>query len=148
MCGNLVKPNKITLGDILIDRVVPSWLVQATLSRLFNILHTDIMIVSDIVQMMPIDDIQLLCELSPIQGEFAQLLSFFSRGLNLDEFDGLSLMKQFCRELTCQVLVPDNSLNPFAFLLVNEIGEVFQVHLDPDNEYTILQVIGKIDYPK
>ncbi len=148
MCGNLDKLNDLVLGDILIDKVLSPLHVQVTLSRLLGISETDIKIVSDISGADSVDNIQLLCELSSTKGEFAQLLSLFPKQLSLEKFDGVSLMKQFCRELTCQVLIPDTSLNPFSYVLINKMGEVFLVHLNPerenDNQYVILEIVDRL----
>jgi len=116
--------------EILIDRPLTSEAITLALSELFNLPANVIAVVEDITTSERDEHKQVSCEKQLIKGEFIEKISIYLLNANLADNMDLKDIEKLCRLLHCKCLVSDNSLNPFAMILVEESGKNQIIFLD------------------
>ncbi|HLO47220.1 MAG TPA: hypothetical protein VK211_02200 [Kamptonema sp.] len=128
--------------EILIDRPLTSEAITFAISELFSLPANAIAIVEDIATSDSDEHTQIICEKQQIKGEFVEKISLYLLSANLADKMDLKDIEKLCRSLHCKCLISDDSLNPFAMILVEESGKNQIIFLDVerlenDEEYII-----------
>jgi len=107
--------------DILVNRILSDEEIKAGLCHIFNIHYSEIMITEEVPVEPLSPNIKVLCEKSETEGDFTTLLSVYVRDENLEDSDVLYSVGRFCKKLGCLCLITDNSVNPYSWILLNDV---------------------------
>lgn len=129
--------------EFLVDRNLTENEIANAIAHLFLIPLTDVVVVDDIAETDVSDQARVLCERMSVEGDFSIRLSIYLRDSNLEQSDSTLKIGQFCELLNCQCLVPDMSVNPYQWRLVQSSENWKLVYLNPklldENEEYITQ---------
>jgi hypothetical protein len=133
----------MSLGDVIASRVLDAQEIQAAVSHLFGILPNVVLVVNDLEELLEetVPDRRVMCHVSHLpSGAFRTVLSFHEG--EFSALPRLETVKRLCVILRCDCLISDDTLNPYAMVLVDRQGESVLILLDPDrldeqNEYVI-----------
>ena len=121
-------------NDLLVDRNLSKDEIGATISQVFSVSPTDVLVVDDIAETEVSEHTRVLCECLPAQGDFSIKLFIYVRDSQLAQLNPKLIIKQFCCILHCKCLISDDSVNPFTMLLVQESEDIQLVALEPERE--------------
>ena len=119
-------------NDLLVDRNLSKDEIGATISQVFSVSPTDVLVVDDIAETEVSEHTRVLCECLPAQGDFSMKLFIYVRGSKLAQLNPELIIKQFCCILHCKYLISDDSVNRFTMLLVQESKDIQPVSLNPE----------------
>ncbi len=119
-------------NDLLVDRNLSKDEIEATISQVFSVSPTDVLVVDDIAETEVSEHIRVLCECLPARGDFLMKLFIYVRDSKLAQLNPELIIKQFCCILHCKCLISDDSVNPFTMLLVQESKDIQPVALAPE----------------
>jgi len=129
--------------EFLVDRNLTENEIANAIAQLFLIPLKDVLVVDDIVETDVSDQVRVLCERMSVEGDFSIRLSIYLRDSNLEQSNSTLKIGQFCELLNCQCLVPDESVNPYQWLLVQSSENWKLVYLNPkaldENEEYIIE---------
>ena len=129
--------------EFLVDRNLSENEIANAIAQLFLIPLTDVLVIDDIVEADVSDRVRVLCERMSVEGDFSVRLSIYLRDSNLEQSDSTLKIGQFCELLNCQCLVPDESVNPYQWRLVQSSESWKLVYLNPkvldENEEYIIE---------
>ena len=104
--------------DCLLDRDVPGEELAAALAEFLEIAPADILIVDELSEDIT-ENIQLICHRIPARGEFCLLLCPYPRSQAAKDADCTQAVRYLSRKLRCRCLIPDEQLNPYSWLLLD-----------------------------
>lgn len=129
--------------EFLVDRNLTENEITNAIAKLFLVPLTDVLVIDDIAETDISERVRVLCERMSVEGDFSMRLSIYLRNSNLEQSDSTLKIGQFCELLNCQCLVPDESVNPYQWRLVQSSEDWKIVYLDPkildENEEYIIQ---------
>jgi hypothetical protein len=129
--------------EFLVDQNFTKNEIANAIAQVFLIPLKDVLVVDDLVETDVTDRVRVLCEQMSVEGDFSIRLSIYLRDSNLDQSDSTLKIGQFCELLNCQCLVPDESVNPYQWRLVQSSENWKLVYLNPkvidENEEYIIQ---------
>jgi hypothetical protein len=128
--------------EFLVDRNLTEDEIASAIAQIFLIPLTDVLVVDDIVETDVSDQVRVLCERMSVEGDFSIRLSIYLHDSNLEESNSTLKIGQFCELLNCQCLLPDESVNPYQWRLVESSESWKLVYLnsellDENEEYII-----------
>ena len=123
--------------DILLSRTAEDDRIAAALARVFGLSDQDVAIIDDITEAEDMGDPGLICERTPIEGDFVLQLTVMPQAaaaVDLAErSEDRDLVLALGKALGADCLIAnDETENPYAYSLIRTDGEGAQVHLDPD----------------
>lgn len=130
----------LSLGvDILIKDRINLDILKSSISESFDIKITELLIIDDDSSVNNNVGIKLLCYVYKISGDFRLLLSFFIKENSLE--CSIDTIQKLSSRLQTECLFPDESINPYQYLLIEPTGTIKRVYLNDDdldvNIYTI-----------
>ena len=118
--------------DILVDRPLAAGGLKSWLVAVFQVSPAAIVVAPVADHVLVTDDTAVLCEFAAEKGDFPFRVAVFTRRADLDEKDAAEAVDLLCRTFGVQVLMSDDTANPYRMLLVGPDGSRQVVHLDPD----------------
>lgn len=119
-------------NDLLVDRNLSNYELVTAISQIFNVLSAEVLVVDDIAEAEVSEDVRLLCERTPVQGDFSMKVFIYLYDSELKQLDSVSTVKQLCTMLHCKCLMSDDSINPYSMLLLQESENTQTAFLDPE----------------
>ena len=86
--------------------------IVTAIAKLFAIAATDVLVVDNMTEAVVSTRIKVLCERTPVKGDFARKLSIYIRDLALEQGESKAVIGYFSAMLHCKCLIPDQSPNP------------------------------------
>jgi len=118
--------------EVLVDRELTDDEVMTTMVALFAVSPDAVLVVDDITAANVSEKLSVVCERTPIRGDFSLRLSIYLHDPALEQLDRIAIVGQFCDLLHCKCLISDDSVNPYAMLLVEGSARQQPVFLDPE----------------
>lgn len=117
--------------EFLVDTTLTDAEVRDGLGQLFQVPHQNILVTDDIAEVEVTTQVQILCEITPVSGDFSLKVSVYLRDPDLEQYGNELNIKQLCGILRCKCLLPDTSPNPYSWHLIEGLDNEWQVYLDP-----------------
>jgi len=106
------------LGDIILNKVGSGESLREAIAQAFGLKQAQVLIVSDISQLVQPPSMGVVCEQSVHEGEFGWRLTVYTYGLSTKPALQ-DIARQLVRELDAECLVPDDrEQNPYTMILV------------------------------
>ncbi|MCU6792105.1 hypothetical protein OB236_08195 [Paenibacillus sp. WQ 127069] len=122
--------------DIIVNRILTKAELSHGLCCIFGIGSSKLRITPSIEILMDSSDAEVICETRKCNTDFPLILSIYFSG-NAPR-DTLTMIGEFCEILKCEVIISDDSINPFTMLLVKGKDLLEQITIDlsefDDNE--------------
>jgi hypothetical protein len=118
--------------EVLVDRRLTRDEIADTVSKLFSVPSSDVLVVDDIAEVTTGRPVRILCERMPVSGDFWIRLSIYLRDCDLEDLDSKMAIRKFCDLLRCKCLMSDDSIDPLSWLLVSGSSGIEPVSLDAE----------------
>lgn len=116
--------------DIYINRKLNKDEIIYALTSIFKVLPTNILITKNIDDIVLDNDIKVLCQTYKIDAEFELMLSIYIRDNTLIPDNDVEAISKFCEILNCEVMISDDSLNPYIMRQIKDSSNIKLVSID------------------
>jgi hypothetical protein len=116
--------------ELLVQRPLTTEELVAACTSLLAIPVAQIGVTSDIASHRVDPAVRLICEVTPVRGDFAVRLGLYPQDAGLLRAATLSFSAQLAQRLGCACLASDASPNPYTWLLIRPDGQLEPVALD------------------
>lgn len=116
--------------DIFISKMFPRNKVLLAISETFNIDKKMVRLIKDIEEITQIDGASIICQTYKSNTEFPLRLSIYIIDEKIIPKDEQVTVSQISRELGCDILMSDESNNPYTMLCVRCDGNIEQINVD------------------
>lgn len=110
--------------DVLLQNAAPDALILSGVSSVLGLAPERVRLIDDISNYPPSDDVDAVCLVSSVHGDFQRLVAIDARPIEVPFADQSSLVAAFAAAIGCNCAIPDASPNPFTFLLGRPDGLV------------------------
>ena len=119
------------MNDIFINKVLPEVAIKECLSTLLGIGTDEIYFVYD--WELPFEkDYKLLCELRTLNGSYPTYLSLYRETDFIKDGEFKLFCEDFCELMDCFIILSDDEINPYSWILIDNKRKHFHVYLDPN----------------
>lgn len=118
--------------DIFIDKMLSKSEIVSTFSKVFNIDEKMVKLIKDIEDITQNNGSSIICQTYKTKAEFPLRLSVYIVDDRIIPNDGQRTLIQMSKELGSDILMSDDSNNPYLMLRICSDGSVTQVSIDID----------------
>jgi hypothetical protein len=116
--------------DVVAERKIDSAEIRHALMESLSVVEERIIVIYDMGDYPQSGAADVVCVISPVDGEFSSLLSIQTDGLTLPYNGVLELVQRLAEILRTRCLVPDEGLDPYVMWLASPGQPVQRVGLD------------------
>lgn len=129
--------------DIVAQRRPDDGRLRSALAAIFGIPETRVLLIEDVSGYTESAIAEVVCLSTPVEGEFACLLSIDITRRELPYDTREQLLQRLCESLSVPFLAPDEDINPYIFWLYSTESVPVKVGIDTDafdhNRYLIAE---------
>ena len=116
--------------DIFISKMFSRDKVLLAISEAFNVDKKWVRLIKDIDEISQIDQAGIICQTYKSNTEFPLRLTIYIIDEKIIPKDEQVALKQISRKLGCDILMSDDSINPFTMLRISSNGNADQINID------------------
>ncbi|HOQ01454.1 hypothetical protein [Acetivibrio clariflavus] len=116
--------------DIFLSRMFSKDKLILAISKAFNVDKRKVKLIKDIEEIIQTDGAGVVCQTYKHNTDYPLRLSFYIIDEDLLPKEDQATVKLLSRELECDILMSDNSVNPFTMLHISCDGNVEQISID------------------
>jgi hypothetical protein len=116
--------------DIFVSEIFPRAKVISAFSKVFGVNEKMIKLIKDIEEMTDNDGSSIICQSYKSNTDFPLRLSIYITDEKIVPLDEQGAVSHISRELGCDVLMSDESTNPYSMLSIGKDGIINQVSVD------------------
>jgi hypothetical protein len=120
----------MTLGDVAVSKMLTDDQIMLGIIAGTGLRGDQVLIVSEIPEQPVVAAIVLLCQKIQRGGDFPLQLSFYAEPNSFGDKTVEAILETFCSVCDCDVLVSDDSVNPYTRILITSLGKHHHVSLD------------------
>lgn len=128
--------------EFFVDKHLNTERIRAVVAQIAGLIPTTVAVVEDAWLFDDAERYTIVCEVISVRGDFAQRIGIYLRDTALTVPPPHTFVAQFCAACACSALLPDDSVNPYTWLLMQPSGTIQPVSLDAnqfDNDVYVVR---------